>query len=69
MRRAVGLLAAGVVGALATALAVASWSLLATLVGGLSATLPLGAALAAGFALGVLVGLWRRGKDLSLIHI
>jgi multiple sugar transport system permease protein len=60
---AAGVLAAAIMGALASALTVTLWSLLATMLGGLRAELPLGGALLLGALLGAGVGLLRRGRD------
>jgi multiple sugar transport system permease protein len=52
-----------VMGALASALMVTLWSLLATLLGGLTTTVPLGWALFAGGVVGAGVGALRRGRS------
>jgi multiple sugar transport system permease protein len=57
-------IAAGV-GALTVGLVVVLWALVATLVGGLATTVPLGPGLLVGLVLGAIVGLTRSGRNTS----
>ncbi len=67
LRSPAGLLVAAVVGALAAVLALTLWTVLATVLGGLETTLPLGRALLAGAALGLAIGTVRSETHTKLL--
>lgn len=58
-RSPAGIVLAALIGAPTTALVVAGWALVATLVGGMVTTLPLGLGALLGLALGAVIGAWR----------
>jgi multiple sugar transport system permease protein len=62
---AAGVLLAALVGAPTTAIVVAGWALVATLVGGMVTTLPLGLGLLLGLLLGAVIGVWRDHRGTS----
>jgi ABC-type sugar transport system permease subunit len=62
---AAGVLLAALVGAPTTAIVVAGWALVATLVGGMVTTLPLGLGLLLGLVLGAVIGAWRDHRGTS----
>ncbi len=62
----VGLLIAALIGALATTLVVALWSILATVLAGINTSIPLFWALLTGAALGAGIGLLRQERNTSL---
>lgn len=60
-----GILLAALVGAPTTAVVVVGWALVATLVGGMVTTLPLGLGLLLGLVLGAVIGAWRDRRGTS----
>ena len=62
-RSPAGTVLAALIGAPTTALVVAGWALVATLVGGMVTTLPLGLGALLGLALGAVIGAWRDRHD------
>lgn len=62
-RSLAGTAVAALIGGLTGMLLVTTWALVATLIGGLATTIPLGWAFLSGTAIGAAIGLLRRGRD------